>query len=398
MYQQDADFLIFAGHAAMIRAPAGLAHGAGAALANWKKADDMENLQKVGRNLLRAELEELFPERVLAPMKVNRSLRTITSKHMTMNLQARLGTLSRQDLDYLMAQIKTPCSSPLAPDAFLANWQAALSDLAEAAQPLSQLMATDALQQCFGPEYVECWRAFVREFPQVVDRTVERLCQAIIKFARGDLPILNAHVLMRANEVIELEEQLKGLKKDMQAMEAMEAKQAQAAERTSLESSNNTTLKIINPKFLPTPKPKYNAAKTVSRSQPTKDKDTRAKSALKKKLFKTAQRSANSMVSPVLANADSGATGTYLRIQDIQVVRDVKVSLPAEQITVAVAEGTLIRSTHHGYLDIPGHGAMIAHIFPQLHGSLLSISQLVNLGLHVSYCANFVTFFDREVV
>jgi len=125
-----------------------------------------------------------------------------------------------------------------------------------------------------------------------------------------------------------------------------------------------------------------------------------SKSALNKKSVKTAQRlpptAENSLVSPVLANADSGATGTYLRIQDIQVLRNVKVSSQAEQITVAVAEGTLIRSTHHGYLDVPGHGSMIAHIFPQLHGSLLSISQLVNLGLHVSYCANFVTFFDRE--
>ena len=39
---------------------------------------------------------------------------------------------------------------------------------------------------------------------------------------------------------------------------------------------------------------------------------------------------------------------------------------------------------------------MIAHIFPQLSGLLLSISQLVNLGLHASYCSNFVTFFDRD--
>jgi hypothetical protein len=85
---------------------------------------------------------------------------------------------------------------------------------------------------------------------------------------------------------------------------------------------------------------------------------------------------------PVLANADSGATGTYLRLADIKVLRDVKISTPTNQITVAVAEGTLIKSTHHGYLDVPGRGAMIAHIFPQLKGSLLSISQLVNLGLH----------------
>ena len=34
----DADFLILAGHAAMIRPPEGPAHGGAAALTNWKKA------------------------------------------------------------------------------------------------------------------------------------------------------------------------------------------------------------------------------------------------------------------------------------------------------------------------------------------------------------------------
>ena len=123
------------------------------------------------------------------------------------------------------------------------------------------------------------------------------------------------------------------------------------------------------------------------------------KGALKNKAVETASVAfSNSSVSqePVLANADSGATGTYLRLADIKALRDVKMSSPTDQITVAVAEGTLIKSTHYGFLDVPGHGAMIAHIFPQLKGSLLSISQLVNLGLHASYCSNFVTFFDND--
>jgi hypothetical protein len=167
------------------------------------------------------------------------------------------------------------------------------------------------------------------------------------------------------------------------------------------DTDNNINLSFINPQFLPTPKTKLNHSVsnivTVSKFKPAKDKGT-AKVALKKKSVETAQLNSLTLsnANSILANADSGATGTYLRIQDIQVLRNVKVSLPADQITVAVAEGTLIRSTHHGYLDVPGHGAMLAHIFPQLHGSLLSISQLVNLGLHVSYCANFVTFFDSE--
>ena len=99
---------------------------------------------------------------------------------------------------------------------------------------------------------------------------------------------------------------------------------------------------------------------------------------------------------PVLSNADSGATGNYIRLADINVLRDVRVSTPAEQIAVAVADGNLLQSTHHGFLDVPGHGAMIAHVFPQLRGSLLSISKLVNLGLKVLYCPDFVTGFDKH--
>ena len=99
---------------------------------------------------------------------------------------------------------------------------------------------------------------------------------------------------------------------------------------------------------------------------------------------------------PVLSNADSGATGNYIRLADIGVLRDVRVSTPAEQIAVAVADGNLLQSTHHGFLDVPGHGAVIAHVFPQLRGSLLSIFKLVNFGLKVLYCSDFVTGFDKH--
>jgi hypothetical protein len=67
-----------------------------------------------------------------------------------------------------------------------------------------------------------------------------------------------------------------------------------------------------------------------------------------------------------LANADSGATGNYLALADISVLRDVRISSVSEQISVSVANGTQLRSTHHGYVDVPEHGAMLAHIFPQL--------------------------------
>ena len=116
---------------------------------------------------------------------------------------------------------------------------------------------------------------------------------------------------------------------------------------------------------------------------------------IKKKLKRSLKFLANSVREAVLANADSGATGNYLTLADIRVLRDVRTSTAVEQISVAVATGTLVRSTHHGYLDVPGHGPMIAYIFPQLKGSLLSVSALVDVGLHVTYCSNYVTAFDH---
>ena len=171
------------------------------------------------------------------------------------------------------------------------------------------------------------------------------------------------------------------------------------------DTDHNSNIILIKPKFLPTPKLKLNynnnphASKAVTKIHPAKVKGSGARGTLKEKAVETASAASSNLSGvpePVLANADSGATGTYLRLADIKVLRDVKSSSTTDQITVAVAEGTLIKSTHHGYLDVPGHGAMIAHIFPQLQGSLLSISQLVNMGLHASYCANFVTFFDCD--
>ncbi len=76
----------------------------------------------------------------------------------------------------------------------------------------------------------------------------------------------------------------------------------------------------------------------------------------------------------VRANADSVATGINVTVADIGVLRDVRISAPAQRIAVAVATDTLLQSTHHGFLDVPGHGPTIAYISPQLKGSLLSIS------------------------
>ena len=45
---------------------------------------------------------------------------------------------------------------------------------------------------------------------------------------------------------------------------------------------------------------------------------------------------------------------------------------------------------------MPGHGAMIAHVFPHLAGSLFSISAVVDMDLEVLYCKDLVSFLDKN--
>ena len=52
----NAEFLILAGHAPMIRPDPGPAHGAGAVLTQWNKSYDMKTLEKTGKIALRGIL------------------------------------------------------------------------------------------------------------------------------------------------------------------------------------------------------------------------------------------------------------------------------------------------------------------------------------------------------
>lgn len=95
-----------------------------------------------------------------------------------------------------------------------------------------------------------------------------------------------------------------------------------------------------------------------------------------------------------MAVVDGGASGHYFKLSDISLIRDVKMSPICDRIDVAVADGKILRSTHHGYLDVPGHRPMMAYVFPELKGSLLSVASFVDVGLELTYSSNFVTAFD----
>jgi hypothetical protein len=95
-------------------------------------------------------------------------------------------------------------------------------------------------------------------------------------------------------------------------------------------------------------------------------------------------------------NADSGATGNYLTVQDSAMLKDLRPASSRQQIHVQVANGQSIKASHIGFLELPGRRKMTAYVFPELQGSLLSISELINLGLKVVYCKDFVIAYNAN--
>ena len=84
-----------------------------------------------------------------------------------------------------------------------------------------------------------------------------------------------------------------------------------------------------------------------------------------------------------LGNADTGTTGMFFACKDASMLREVHTT--ESGIAVKQPDGSIIRSTHVGILDVPTIGPTVAHIFPSLVGSLISISVLVDLGLTATY-------------
>ena len=110
-----------------------------------------------------------------------------------------------------------------------------MRDLTRAGQRLPELLVTQTLRQCFGPKFDKCWQDFVKDVGVVANRTVARLCAAIILFGRDLLPLITAQTAIGANLVVELQESVKQLQA-LVATQAVTMQQALAVQRAPLPS------------------------------------------------------------------------------------------------------------------------------------------------------------------
>jgi hypothetical protein len=96
------------------------------------------------------------------------------------------------------------------------------------------------------------------------------------------------------------------------------------------------------------------------------------------------------------ANADTKASGTYIATRDTNSLHNIISCTTTSQISVQVANGQIITSSHVGDLQVPDGSKLRAYMFAGISGSLLSVSQLVDIGFIVTYNSNNVEFIKNN--
>jgi hypothetical protein len=97
-------------------------------------------------------------------------------------------------------------------------------------------------------------------------------------------------------------------------------------------------------------------------------------------------------------NADSGSTGTYIAVRDTDNLTEVDTCTHASRIGVMVANGHTIFSSHTGLLMLPSGHPLRAFIFSDLKTSLLSISDLADIGYKITYSKLIVEFVLNDIL
>ena len=97
------------------------------------------------------------------------------------------------------------------------------------------------------------------------------------------------------------------------------------------------------------------------------------------------------------ANADTGASGTYIAMRDIECIQNITPCSATSRISVQVANGQIISLSHVGELKVPDGTTLKAYIFAEISGSLLSVSQLVDMGFTVVYNSKNVEFIKNNI-
>ena len=105
------DFTAYFGHAPQPRPVMAPAAGNAVQLCNWKILNEKTNKLDSGNIYIRNVLLNQVPEHYIAPMWINRSLRTRTTEYICTQLRLELNTLTASDITYLESKLREPYQS-----------------------------------------------------------------------------------------------------------------------------------------------------------------------------------------------------------------------------------------------------------------------------------------------
>ena len=139
---------------------------------------------------LRGTLLRCVPDHHLKPLKVEKSLKTLTIEQMVTGLQLQLGTITAVDITFMKEQLSTSYVHPESIDVFMATKLELLADLTAAGQPLAALDAINAIKDCFAHStFLPCWTTFASTHGALAVQTVAALAAAITHYVKNVLPL-----------------------------------------------------------------------------------------------------------------------------------------------------------------------------------------------------------------
>ena len=157
-------------------------------------------------------------------MKINRSLRDRTLEYMFLDIQARFGIATKEDIDAYLVLLSEAYSHPEDIAAFLAKKRTCLADLALAGQPIAPAMAIDKVMACFTvPDMSPCFTKFVLDYPVVATRTVPLLSAAIAAYVTSVVPLLATKAALQMNSASDFQVIIDSLRADISNLQAANA-------------------------------------------------------------------------------------------------------------------------------------------------------------------------------
>jgi hypothetical protein len=155
---------------------------------DWKIEHRNYEKQQAALLTLRQYVMKTVPQHLLAPMEVNKSLRTRSLDYIFMTLNERFSQLKIKDIQLLKQNLIKPYPENGKIGEFTANQLRILDDLTQAGQPLSNMEATEAIKSSFNTiDFAPCWAEFLKDYGAINQQTPANLCPFVVTFVEQRL-------------------------------------------------------------------------------------------------------------------------------------------------------------------------------------------------------------------